>query len=45
MKAGVALDPVIEALGPMQVDTLALTDIHKHRREASALVDKVGFDQ
>ena len=45
VKAGVALDPVIEALGPMQVDTLALTDIHKHRREASALVDKVGFDQ
>ncbi len=45
VKAGVALDPVIEAIGPMQVDALALGEIHKHRREASALVDKVGFDQ
>ena len=45
VKAGVALDPVIEALGPMQVDPLPLTAIHQHRREASALIDKVGFDQ
>ena len=45
VKAGVALDPVIEAMGPMQVDALPLSDIHKHRRAASALVDKVGFDQ
>lgn len=45
VKAGVALDPVIESFGPMQVDALPLADIHKHRREASALVDKVGFDQ
>ncbi len=45
VKAGVALDPVIESLGAMQVDALPLAEIHKHRREASALVDKVGFDQ
>lgn len=45
VKAGVALDPVIEAIGPMQVDSLSLGEIHAHRREASALVDKVGFDQ
>lgn len=45
VKAGVALDPVIEAIGPMQVDSLSLDEIHTHRREASALVDKVGFDQ
>ena len=45
VKAGVALDPVIESMGAMQVDALPLAEIHKHRREASALVDKVGFDQ
>ena len=45
VKAGVALDPVVESFGAMQVDALPLTEIHKHRREASALVDKVGFDQ
>lgn len=45
VKAGVALDPVVESFGAMQVDPLPLAEIHKHRREASALVDKVGFDQ
>ncbi|PJK12581.1 iron ABC transporter substrate-binding protein [Lysobacteraceae bacterium NML120232] len=45
VKAGVPLDPVIEALGPLQVDTLPMSEIQKHRRAASELVDKVGFDQ
>lgn len=45
VKAGVELDPVIEALGPMQVDALPLAEIHRHRRAASELVDRVGFDQ
>ena len=45
VKAGVELDPVIAALGPMNADTLPLAEVHRHRREASELVDRVGFDQ
>lgn len=45
VKAGVELDPVIAALGPMRVDALPLANVHRHRREASELVDRVGFDQ
>ncbi|MDO5505653.1 MAG: Fe(3+) ABC transporter substrate-binding protein [Pseudoxanthomonas suwonensis] len=45
VKAGVELDLVIAALGPMNVDALPLAEIHRHRREASELVDRVGFDQ
>jgi iron(III) transport system substrate-binding protein len=31
-------------IGPIKPDTLSLADIAKHRRAASELVDKVGFD-
>lgn len=44
VKAGVALDPVVASFGPLQVDSLPLTEIAKHRKQASELVDKVGFD-
>ena len=43
---GVALDPIIgETIGDLKVDPLPLTEIAKYRKQASALVDKVGFDQ
>ncbi|MBJ9257869.1 iron(III) transport system substrate-binding protein [Citrobacter amalonaticus] len=43
---GVALDPIIsEAIGEINVDSIPLTEIVKHRKQASLLVDKVGFDQ
>lgn len=45
VKAGVALDPIIASFGELQVDTLSLPEIAKHRKQASELVDKVGFDQ
>lgn len=46
VRPGVALDPLIqEAIGEVKVDKLALTEIAKHRKHASMLVDKVGFDQ
>ena len=45
VKAGVALDPVVASFGTMKVDALPLTEIAKHRKQASALVDKVGFDR
>lgn len=44
VKGGVKLDAVIESFGPLKVDPLPLTEIAKHRKQASELVDKVGFD-
>ncbi|MBA7944079.1 extracellular solute-binding protein [Citrobacter sp. RHBSTW-00271] len=43
---GVTLDPVINAtIGEIDVDKIPLTEIVKYRKQASLLVDKVGFDQ
>jgi iron(III) transport system substrate-binding protein len=44
VKAGVALDPVVESFGAMQVDALPLTEVARYRKQASELVDRVGFD-
>lgn len=44
VKAGVTLDPVVASFGPLVVDPLPLTEIAKHRKLASELVDKVGFN-
>ncbi len=44
VKAGVKLDPVIASFGPLVVDPLPLTEIAKHRKQASELVDKVGLN-
>jgi len=43
--AGAELDPIIAALGDLEIDTLPLSEIAVHRKEASELVDKVGFEQ
>jgi iron(III) transport system substrate-binding protein len=46
VRKGVALDPIIgETIGDLKADPLPLTEIAKYRKQASALVDKVGFDQ
>ncbi|MDQ8023471.1 MAG: extracellular solute-binding protein [Moraxellaceae bacterium] len=45
VKKGAAVDPVIAKLGTLNVDATPLTEIAKHRKAASVLVDKVGFDQ
>ncbi|SFP16922.1 Fe(3+) ABC transporter substrate-binding protein [Variovorax sp. 770b2] len=46
VRRGVALDPIIgQSIGELKVDPLPLTEIAKYRKQASALVDKVGFDQ
>jgi iron(III) transport system substrate-binding protein len=42
---GAELDPIIAELGELTVDSLPLREIYDHRRTASELVDKVGFDQ
>ena len=46
VRAGVALDPLIQsAIGPLKADPLPLTEIARHRKQASLLIDKVAFDQ
>ena len=44
VKAGVPANDIIAALGPLNVDALSLAEIATHRKAASELVDKVGFD-
>ncbi|WP_245801248.1 Fe(3+) ABC transporter substrate-binding protein [Pollutimonas bauzanensis] len=44
VKAGVKLDPVVASFGTLVVDPLPLAEIAKHRKQASELVDKVGFN-
>ena len=46
VRKGVPLNPIIgETIGELKVDPLPLTEIAKYRKQASALVDKVGFDK
>ena len=44
VKAGVATDPIVASFGELVVDKTPLSEIVKHRKTASELVDKVGFD-
>lgn len=39
------VDPIIAALGTLKTDQIDLTVIAKNRKQASELVEKVGFDQ
>jgi iron(III) transport system substrate-binding protein len=45
VKSGAPIDPIIAALGTLEVDSISLTEIAGTRDLASRLVDKVGFDQ
>ena len=46
VRKGVALDPVVaQNIGEIKIDLLPLAEIAKHRKAASLLVDKVGFDK
>ena len=46
VRKGVALDPVVaQSIGEIKIDPLPLTEIAKYRKQASLLVDKVGFDK
>lgn len=38
------ITPIIDALGELKVDPLPVADIVRNRKQASELVDKVGFD-
>ena len=46
VRKGVALDPIIaSSIGELQVDPLPIAELARYRKQASALVDKVAFDQ
>jgi iron(III) transport system substrate-binding protein len=44
IRAGVAVNPTIASYGKLNADTLPIAKIAASRKAASALVDKVGFD-
>ncbi len=44
VKAGISADPIIQSFGDVKIDPIAMTEINTHRKEASELIDKVGFD-
>lgn len=44
VKPGAMLDPVVASFGALTIDPLLLTEVVANRKEASALVEKVGFD-
>lgn len=44
VKAGAATDPIIASFGELKIDSKPLSEIVGHRKQASELVDKVGFD-
>lgn len=39
------VDPTVAALGTLKVDDVSIAEIARHRKEASLIVDEVGFDQ
>jgi iron(III) transport system substrate-binding protein len=45
VRADAAVDPIIAALGKLTPDTVPLAEIARHRKAASLLIDKVGFDR
>lgn len=44
VRKGVPTDPIVAKLGELKPDPLPIVEIAKHRKAASELVDKVGFD-
>ena len=41
---GATVDPIIAALGDLKVDPMPIADVVRYRKQASELVDKVGYD-
>lgn len=44
VKTGADVDPIIASFGELKIDAVPLPEIVSHRRQASELVDKIGFD-
>jgi iron(III) transport system substrate-binding protein len=45
VRSGAAVEPIIASFGTLKPDSLDLVAIARNRKQASILVDKVGFDQ
>ncbi len=45
VKPGVEADPYTASLGSFRADTLALSELARHRKAASRIVDRVRFDE
>jgi iron(III) transport system substrate-binding protein len=44
VKPGAVADPIVASFGELKIDPKPLTEIVSYRKQASELVDKVGFD-
>jgi len=44
IRAGVPINPTIAGYGPLKADAMPLSQVAENRKKASALVDKVGFN-
>ncbi|ANB16570.1 extracellular solute-binding protein [Dokdonella koreensis] len=44
VRPGIAADPIIAGFGTLAPDPLPLTEIARHRKAASLLAEKIGFD-
>jgi iron(III) transport system substrate-binding protein len=44
VKAGASVDPIIASFGELKIDNKPLSEIVTHRKQASELAEKVGFD-
>lgn len=44
VKPGAAVDPIIASFGELKIDNKTLSEIVTHRKQASELAEKVGFD-
>ena len=45
VKAGAPMSPLIAELGELKPDTLPLAEMARHRKTASLLAERIGFDQ
>ncbi|WP_180006050.1 MULTISPECIES: extracellular solute-binding protein [unclassified Acinetobacter] len=45
VKPGVKIDPIIASFGKLNIDSIRLSDIARHRKAANLLVDKVQFNR
>ncbi|WP_313614350.1 extracellular solute-binding protein [Agrobacterium sp.] len=44
VKSGASVDPIIASFGELKIDNKPLSEIVTHRKQASELAEKVGFD-
>lgn len=44
VKPGVKVSEIVQAFGPMTIDPMPIVEVAKYRKQASELVDKVGFN-